>query len=54
VQSLTRSVVGATTAALLLIRREALTALGYEELTARNKPYVGLHSPDADAIYVIT
>jgi hypothetical protein len=50
VQSRTQPLASAAAAALLSLRREALTALGYGELVPRDKAYVGLHTPDADPV----
>lgn len=42
--------VAAAAAAFLSIRREALTALGYDAYGSPDKSYVGLHTPDTDPI----
>jgi hypothetical protein len=42
--------IAAAAAALLSIRREALTPLGHEAYGPRSKAYVGLHTPDTDPV----
>ena len=48
--SLTLTVAASAASALVLLRREALTAFGYDDDRPAKKPYVGLHTPDTDAV----